>query len=52
MMDLDKPVQIRAGENKLFSGRVKRTIATVSRTLNERSDTNLTFSAEVAVKLP
>lgn len=52
MMDLDKPVQIRAGESTLFSGQVQRTIATLSRTLNERNDTNLTFSAEMAVKLP
>ena len=27
-------------------------VATLARTLNERGDTNLIFSAEVAVKLP
>ena len=52
MLNLDQPVTIRAGEAKLFSDRVPRTIATLARTLSERGDPNLTFSAEVTVTLP
>ena len=52
MLNLDQPVTIHAGEVNLFSGRVPRTIATLARTLAERGDTNLTFSAEVTVRLP
>lgn len=52
MMNLDQPVTIRAGEARLFSELVPRTIATLARTLSERGDTNLTFSGEVTVKLP
>ena len=52
MMNLDQPVTIRAGEAGLFSEVVPRTIGTLARTLSERGDTNLMFSAEVTVKLP
>ena len=52
MLDLDQPVVIRTGENTLFSKRVARTVATLVRTLQERGDTNLTFSAEVTVTMP
>lgn len=52
MVNLDQPVTIHAGEAKLFSDRVPRTIATLARTLSERGDTNLTFSAEITVRLP
>ncbi len=49
MMNLDQPVIVRAGEKAVFSGVVHRTVATLARTLLERSDTNLAFSAAIAV---
>lgn len=52
MMNLDEPLNVRAGEEQLFSGKTPRTIGTLARTLAERGDTNLTFSAEVTVTLP
>ena len=52
MLDLDQPVTIKDGERNLFEGRLTRTIATLARTLAERADTNLTFSASTTVTLP
>lgn len=52
MVDLDRPVVVRAPETPLFDGRLARTVATLARTLSERGDTNLAFSAEVTVTLP
>jgi len=52
MLNLDEPVEIRSGEATLAKKRLSRSIATLSRTLTERNDTNLTFSAEATVKLP
>ena len=52
MLDLDQPVVIRTAETTLHEGRLPRTVATLARTLVERGDTNLTFSAEVTVTLP
>jgi hypothetical protein len=52
LLGLDRPVTIRAGETNLFAGRLARTIATLGRTLTERGDTNLAFSAEITVALP
>jgi len=52
MLDLDQPVVVRGPGGPLFSNRLARTAATLGRTLAERGDTNLTFSAEVTVKLP
>lgn len=51
MLNLDRDVIIRAGERQMFSGRARRTIATLARTLAERGDTNLAFSAEITVAL-
>jgi len=45
MFDLDQPVVIRAGTSTLFSNRIARSVATLARTLQERGDTNLVFSA-------
>ena len=50
MLDLDAPVTVRTGEKQLFAGRVPRTIATLARTLAERGDPELMFSAEIAVR--
>ena len=52
LLDLDQPVHIRSGATILFQDRLPRTIATLARTLAERGDTNLTFSAEATVTLP
>ena len=51
MVNLDQPVEITAGEKKLFQGPAARTIGTLARTLKERGDLDLTFSSEVKVKL-
>ena len=50
MLNLDEPVTVRAGEKELFAGRVPRTIATLARTLAERGDPELMFSAEILVR--
>ena len=49
MLNLDEPVTVRAGEKQLFAGRVPRTISTLARTLAERGDPELIFSAEILV---
>jgi hypothetical protein len=51
MLDLDRPVVIQNASRTVFSNHVSRTIATLARTLAERGDTNLAFSAEVTVGL-
>ncbi|MCE9609599.1 MAG: hypothetical protein K8R23_05255 [Chthoniobacter sp.] len=51
MLDLDAPVTVLAGEKTVFTGRAARTIGTLARTLAERSDPELMFSAELAVHL-
>lgn len=50
MTDLDQPISIKSGERTLFSGRVSRTIAVLARTLDERGDPRLVFSAETSVE--
>jgi len=52
MMNLDREVITRADNKELVSKRAPRTIATIARTLTERGDTGLTFSAEITVTLP
>jgi hypothetical protein len=51
MLDLDRPVTIRWQDKVLFSGMAQRTLATLSRTLENRSDPKLFFSAAVTVEL-
>lgn len=51
MVDLDRAVLIRADNKELVCKRAPRTVATLARTLAERGDTNLAFSAEVTVTL-
>ncbi len=51
MLDLDKEVTISRDGEVLFRGRVERKLETLSRTLNERLDPRLSFSAEVPVDL-
>ena len=49
MLDLDQAVTIRAGDRAVSSARAVRTIGTLARTLEERGDRELMFSAEVPV---
>ncbi|MEZ5302377.1 MAG: hypothetical protein R3F11_17350 [Verrucomicrobiales bacterium] len=48
MLDLDQPVKITAGKAAV-EAKPERTIATLAKTLAERGDPGLVFSAEVAV---
>ena len=50
MLNLDEPVTVQAGDKALFTGRAARTIGTLAHTLAERSDPELMFSAEIAVR--
>jgi poly(3-hydroxybutyrate) depolymerase len=52
MADLDKPITIVSSDQTLFTGRVKRTIAVLAKTLAERGDPDLLFTSEVALTLP
>jgi poly(3-hydroxybutyrate) depolymerase len=52
MADLDQPIVIRHGNEKLFSGPAKRTIGVMLKTLVGRGDPALVFDAELAVTLP
>ncbi len=47
MLNLDKPVVVRHGEQELFRGDVPRTIAVLARTLKEREDPRGLFPAEI-----
>jgi len=51
MLDLDLPVRIQQDGRELFSGTLTRTISVLARTLSERSDPAMVFSAEVSVAL-
>ena len=51
MLDLDKEVTISLEGKVLFRGRVERKLETLSRTLDERLDPKLGFSAAVTVDL-
>ena len=52
MLDLDKPVTFVWGEREVFNGAIPRKAQTLSKTLNERGDRELMFSAEVEVRAP
>lgn len=52
MLDLDQPVEIRHAGKAVFAGRLTRSIAALSQTLESRGDTNLMFSARVTVSIP
>ncbi len=51
MLDLDRAVVVRRGRDALFDGIVSRSLAVLARTLNERRDPKLLFSAEIGVQL-
>jgi hypothetical protein len=51
MLDLDQPVRVLLGGNELYAGPVERTLAVLSRTLEERGDPAMMFSGELALDL-
>ncbi|HUF63231.1 MAG TPA: hypothetical protein VMN36_14245 [Verrucomicrobiales bacterium] len=51
VLNLDEEIVVVSGNRELFRGRVERTIEGLSRTLEERGDRGLTFSAELRVEL-
>ncbi len=52
MCDLNQPVHVVSQGRTLFDGFVRRTIATLSRTLETRGDPKLMFDSNVVIKLP
>lgn len=52
MVDLNKPVAIYYKGKRLFKGKLRRTLATMSRTLSERGDLRYSFSTEIEVEIP
>jgi hypothetical protein len=51
MLDLDKPVTIVSGGQKLYDDKPPRTIATLAKTLAERGDPAAVYPAEIEVRL-
>lgn len=51
MLDLDQSLSIVANGSEAFSGVASRTIAALARTLEERGDPRLVFSAEISIDL-
>lgn len=51
LIDLDKEIKVTAGDTILMTGVAKRTIATIERTLTERGDPGMWFSAAVELEL-
>ncbi|QDT09646.1 transglutaminase domain-containing protein [Planctomycetes bacterium K23_9] len=51
-IDLGKPVTVKCGDQVLYDGLVERTIATLSKTLQQRGDPRLSFSSVVNVSVP
>ncbi len=51
MLDLDRPVKVLAGGKPVFEGKATRRIAAIAKTLEERGDPGLVFSAGLTVKL-
>lgn len=48
---LDKEIKVTAGDSTLMTGVAKRTIATIARTITERGDPGMWFSAAVELEL-
>lgn len=49
MLDLEQPVSIHLGDEEVFRGFAKRTIANLANTLDDRGDPNAMFSARLTV---
>jgi len=52
MLDLDKPITVQFGTQKLFEGTLPRTTAAIAKTLTERGDPTAIFTAELDIKTP
>jgi poly(3-hydroxybutyrate) depolymerase len=50
LADLDKPIEVAAGQRSLFKGVVPRTIGLLAQTLAARGDRRLMFASEVEVR--
>jgi len=51
LIDFDKPVKVTSGGKTLFEGRIERTIAAISKSLQERFDGKFVYSAEILVSV-
>ena len=49
MIDFEQPVEIFYQGNKLFSGKVKRTLKNIAESIDERVDRRLIFSGKLTV---
>ena len=49
MADLDQPIEVISGGETVFKGKVERSIRVISRTLAQRGDPGLVFSAAITV---
>ena len=49
LTDLDQPVKIFYNGNQIFNGKVKRTLKNTARSIDERADKRMIFSAELTV---
>ncbi|MCP4847651.1 MAG: alpha/beta hydrolase [Verrucomicrobiaceae bacterium] len=49
MADLDQPIEVISGGKPVFKGKVERSIGVISRTLAQRGDPGLVFSAAITV---
>ena len=49
MADLDQPIEVISGGKTVFKGKVERSIGVISRTLAQRGDPGLVFSAAITV---
>ncbi len=52
LVNLDKPVTITVNDEAAFTGRVARSVAPLVKTLTERGDPGLMFSAELELVVP
>ena len=49
MANLDQPIEVISGGKTVFKGKVERSIGVISRTLAQRGDPGLVFSAAITV---
>jgi hypothetical protein len=52
MLDLDKALTVLCEGQKVFEGKVSRTIGTLAKTLAERADPAALFSGEIEIQVP
>ncbi|MFN7290110.1 MAG: transglutaminase domain-containing protein, partial [Pirellula sp.] len=51
LIDFDKPVKVTSGGKVLYEGRVERSVAVISKSLQERLDGKFIYCAEIVVSL-